>query len=365
MTVETPDTVHGRLLEAAHISGYGFKRACDELSWLLDEDRWSQVGGGHESIDTFLATLDLSEFKIAIEQRKPLARRLAGLRASQRAIGRAIGVDETTVRRDLGKRAADAAADESEAIVEAVPSTLDAADAAAWFQDDVDPAKLAKGRTARKQRDQEAEQQRVSQIRGAGVTSDLPPSEIRHGDFREVLSDLIEVDAIITDPPYGREHLPLLADLAIFANEALAMNGVLAVLMGQTHLPEVYQLLGGHRPYRWTSCLLTDGPAYVSHSAEVQSNWKPIIVYGGGPRFADVIRSEGLDAAAKAHHKWGQDFAAFSTLIERLTKPGQLVVDPFCGSGTTLLAAQALGRSFIGSDIDAAAVDTSLSRVAA
>jgi hypothetical protein len=38
----------------------------------------------------------------------------------------------------------------------------------------------------------------------------------------------------------------------------------------------------------------------------VKSNWKPLIVYGGGPRFFDVIRTEGSDADAKNNHKWGR-----------------------------------------------------------
>ncbi len=34
------------------------------------------------------------------------------------------------------------------------------------------------------------------------------------------------------------------------------------------------------------------------------------------------------------------------------TKPGQIVLDPFCGSGTTILAAERLGRKWIGIELD-------------
>ena len=39
-------------------------------------------------------------------------------------------------------------------------------------------------------------------------------------------------------------------------------------------------------------------------------------------------------------------------IIERLTKPGDLVVDPFGGSFTNAAACKKLGRRFIGCDIE-------------
>jgi len=213
-------------------------------------------------------------------------------------------------------------------------------------------------------RDREAEQRRVDQAKAeAAKLGEISTVDIRHGDFRDVLADLTNVDAIITDPPYPHEFIPLLGDLATWADKVLAEDGVLAVLIGQTYLPEVYRLLDTGRPYRWTGCYLTSGPGYVSHPRRVQSNWKPLIVYGGGPRFADVVTSTGSDADAKNNHKWGQDYNAFHTIVERLTARGQTVVDPFMGSGTTLLAAHALGRNAVGCDIDQSHVDKSRGRL--
>jgi N6-adenosine-specific RNA methylase IME4 len=104
-TIETPDTVHGRLLESVHLSGYTFERACSELDWLLDRDRWKRVGRGYKDLNAFLATLDFAQFKIAIEQRKKLAQRLAALGAGQRATARLVGVKHRTIGRDRGANA--------------------------------------------------------------------------------------------------------------------------------------------------------------------------------------------------------------------------------------------------------------------
>jgi site-specific DNA-methyltransferase (adenine-specific) len=56
-------------------------------------------------------------------------------------------------------------------------------------------------------------------------------------------------------------------------------------------------------------------------------------------------------------------------LLERIVRAssceGALVVDPFCGSGTTLLAADKLGRAFVGCDRGALAIETSARRLRA
>jgi len=55
------------------------------------------------------------------------------------------------------------------------------------------------------------------------------------------------------------------------------------------------------------------------------------------------------------------------TLLERIietsTKPGDIVLDPFCGCGTTVDAAQKLGREWLGIDITYIAIDLILKRL--
>ena len=45
-----------------------------------------------------------------------------------------------------------------------------------------------------------------------------------------------------------------------------------------------------------------------------------------------------------------------ATIIGRLTKPGDTVLDPYCGSGTALVEAQRLGRYAIGIDVNPVSV---------
>lgn len=96
-----PDIVYGRLLESAHISGYGFERMVDELEWLLEGDRWQSVGPGHTDVNAFLRSVDLSAFNLT--DKKSLHKRIKELQptASTRAIGEATGTPQSTVHLHL------------------------------------------------------------------------------------------------------------------------------------------------------------------------------------------------------------------------------------------------------------------------
>ena len=191
-------------------------------------------------------------------------------------------------------------------------------------------------------------------------------AEFRHGDFREALQDLNDVDAIITDPPYPREFIDLFGDLSKLAADILTPNGVLAVMVGQSHLRDYLRLLDTHMEYRWVGSYIVQGPRNRVHKARVGTGWKPILLYqlhGAEPPFLldDLFDSCGDD---KRHHYWGQSESGMATLVERLTTPGQLIVDPFLGGGTTGIVARDLGRRFVGCDIDAAAVHAARERAA-
>lgn len=189
-----------------------------------------------------------------------------------------------------------------------------------------------------------------------------------HGDFRLVLATLPDatVDAILTDPPYAREALPLLADLSRLAARLLTPAGILAVLSGQAFLPAVLEALNTAVTYRWMGAYLTAGPHTMVQAGRVATGWKPLLLYHRGAGEAapfllqDVFQGTGKE---KTYHPWGQNLEGMLQIVERLTSPGALVVDPFVGGGTTALACRRLGRRFLGCDLDAAAVQTARERL--
>ena len=57
--------------------------------------------------------------------------------------------------------------------------------------------------------------------------------------------------------------------------------------------------------------------------------------------------------------------ALLERLVRALSSPGELVLDPYAGSGTTLAVAERLGRRFVGIDESAVAIETAMSRLLA
>jgi len=195
---------------------------------------------------------------------------------------------------------------------------------------------------------------------------------IRHGDFREVLGDLHgQVDAMITDPPYLSEYIPLYGELAKLAAELLRPHGVLVVMTPHLHLPEVVNCMTPHLRYRWICVYhMGDTKANVS-AAKIATSWKPLLVFTRND--AENLRFVCSDYFSAAHntadgvqkelHHWQQSLDGFIQIVERFTEPGELVVDPFLGSGTTAVACLRLGRQFVGCDTDAGAVAIARRRV--
>jgi ParB family chromosome partitioning protein len=195
---------------------------------------------------------------------------------------------------------------------------------------------------------------------------------IRHGDFREVLGDLRgQVDTMITDPPYLSEYIPLYGELAKLAAELLRPHGVLVVMTPHLHLPEVVNCMTPHLRYRWIcTYYMGDTKANVS-AAKIATSWKPLLMFTRND--AENLRFVCSDYFSAAHntadgvqkelHHWQQSLDGFIQIVERFTEPGELVVDPFLGSGTTAVACLRLGRQFVGCDTDAGAVAIARRRV--
>ena len=86
-----------------------------------------------------------------------------------------------------------------------------------------------------------------------------------------------------------------------------------------------------------------------------------------GPPLSDVWEIGVVAPSGKERVGWPtqKPLALLERLILATTDPGDRVLEPFCGSGTTLVAAARLGRDFVGIDASADALALARARLAA
>ena len=173
-----------------------------------------------------------------------------------------------------------------------------------------------------------------------------------------------QFDFIITDPPYPKEYLQLYEVLAKRANEWLKDGGLLIAMCGQSYLNQIYEMMSKHIEYYWTAAYLTPGESPSLWQKNVIPKWKPLLIFAkgkySGKMFSDVYTS---GANEKGLHKWGQSESGMYSIISNVCLPGQSIFDPFCGSGTTGVAALKHGCLFHGIDIESENVNISKRRL--
>ena len=215
-------------------------------------------------------------------------------------------------------------------------------------------------------------QVRKEQTARAGRKANTPDSVTLHrGDFRVVGKDLADAsfDAIITDPPYSQEHVPLYGDLAKLAARVLKPGGSLLAMCGQSYLPDILALMCPHIRYHWTVSYQTPGGQAVQlWGRRVNTFWKPVVWFVKGDGYegewtGDVVKSQ-VNDNDKRFSDWGQSESGMADLVERFTGANDLILDPFLGGGTTAVVAVRLGRRCVGIDADANQLDIARGRLA-
>ncbi len=198
---------------------------------------------------------------------------------------------------------------------------------------------------------------------------------IYHGDCREVLPGLAPVDLVLTDPPYG---------VGMVAKRAKQRSGGVSVREGHYSfadtpeyvravvVPVILGLRGRCRRMAvtcgtrnlWAYPPADDVGCFFSAAGTGIGRWgftcmHPVLYYGADPfleggmgarpnSFGQIYPN---DANAVAH-PCAKPLAMMVKLVARASAEADVILDPFMGSGTTLVAAKQLGRRAIGIELE-------------
>lgn len=107
---------------------------------------------------------------------------------------------------------------------------------------------------------------------------------------------------------------------------------------------------------------------YFTHSAEIvlwarksekvphRYNYEAMRAIAGGKQMRDVWKLPAIapwEKVGGVKHPTQKPLSLLARIILACTRPGDWVLDPFCGSGTTGVAAALFGRRFLGIDLEA------------
>ena len=181
-------------------------------------------------------------------------------------------------------------------------------------------------------------------------------------DAVEFLNQQSEYDLLLTDPPYSTD----VNDIAGFASSWLPValsklksTGRAYVFIG-AYPKELQAYLNVAIPAQvlvWTY-RNTLGPAPKGH---YKQNWQAILYYCGiaappldCPVLNELFSVHDISAPDGRHfnreHAWQKPDDIADRFVRHASKPGDTVVDPFCCTGTFLLAASRYGRQSVGCD---------------
>jgi ParB-like chromosome segregation protein Spo0J len=189
------------------------------------------------------------------------------------------------------------------------------------------------------------------------------------GDYRDKGRVIEEnsVDLIFTDPAYCREAIPLYGDLAKFAARVLIDGGSLICYVGHYALPETLELILPHLRYHWINAVMHTGGRRVIRGKYVHVGWKPLLWFTKGSRRTKMLVGDCVVSRPGnkiSQHPWAQGEPEARYYIEHLSRRGSLIVDPYCGGGTTGVCAINLGRRFIGFELDPSTASKAETRIA-
>jgi len=184
--------------------------------------------------------------------------------------------------------------------------------------------------------------------------------QIYLGDCRDILPELEPVDLVLTDPPYGvlkaewDSKFPI-GEIWKQVHTVLKKGGNLIVIPGEHDLPNKIGIISNIFNYQWVipwykpNAMQFGKTGYSKHSliwwfSSGEPNEKP-------SKMIDIISIPmGLNEDRHPGHPCPKPVSLMKHLL--INFASDTVLDPFMGSGTTLVAAKQLGRKAIGIEIE-------------
>lgn len=210
--------------------------------------------------------------------------------------------------------------------------------------------------------------------------------EIIEGDCVDVMRGMDDdsVDSIVTDPPYGigfkydkhkddpKAYEDMMVSWIREAGRVVKPGGCFFVWQAQKRVPDFHKWFPGK--YRIVAACKNFVQIYPG---PVDTAFDPVVVWwkeGGKPYkkgtasrdwfVADTTPSGRKRRGESGNpHPCPRPIEHMDHVVDQWTPPGGVVLDPFCGSGTTGISCVKHGRDFIGIELSPEYADLARKRI--
>ena len=183
------------------------------------------------------------------------------------------------------------------------------------------------------------------------------------------------IDMVFTDPPYIKDQVHTYEWVIQEAARVLKPGKFIAVMCANQYLDRIFSWfqnsgleyyylynlkMGGQR----SGMIWKNGGPGITPKPVV-TRTKYVLVYSKGKAVSrtSTVGTFYPGQADKKYHHWGQSIGSHRYYIDCFSAPGDLVLDPMCGGGTTAAACKIIGRHWICSDIEWNEVQTTKRRM--
>jgi site-specific DNA-methyltransferase (adenine-specific) len=202
------------------------------------------------------------------------------------------------------------------------------------------------------------------------------------GDCRPVLAEIPHAAPVyvITDPPYGKalvnhgrmDGSRRLADYHCPGDDSQAVGAEVLAMAAAAGWPTVaFAAPMLPWPGKWRQWLVWDKGGGVGGGGDTATTWKQtweLLQFARTGRLAGTRDSAVLPfyvgRQASHLHVAQKPLPLMLYLLHKVCPAGCIVVDPFAGSGTTLIAAKSLGYRYVGVELDAGYAEVCRRRLA-
>lgn len=202
--------------------------------------------------------------------------------------------------------------------------------------------------------------------------------QIYLGDYLKLTIKHEPINLLLTDPPYNAKNIG--PNKRVFSKGPMQLpeneykkfcnswfNKYKLISKNVVFTPGIANICFYPQPY-WVICW--HKPASVSYNRMGGYNaWEPIFVYGKMPKTKRLgqdyllYNTLNFSKGPEKNHPCPKPLNLIEKLVDIFSNVGDLIFDPFMGSGTTLLAAKRLGRKAIGIEMNKEYCDIAIQRL--